>query len=158
MPPDGVSTPSAERAATGNSYWPSGRAKRRLKLPSRRNGICRPAMVTAASGSVEPYTINSALTLNQKSRRRSGPADGLETLPNAAAGEEGRPNCAAPMEETLLLKLAADQLRHLERADPNAARRVKHNDLRKGLFLGGRPGAGDLLRLRQAGKSFGAQL
>src|SRR5437763_12233435 len=42
------SSPSQEMATAGNSYFPSGSAKRKLKLPSGRNLIFFPPMVTVA--------------------------------------------------------------------------------------------------------------
>src|SRR5208282_4958676 len=49
-----ASVPSAETATAGNSYLPSGNAKRKLNEPSGRNLISRPSSVTLAVGSVAP--------------------------------------------------------------------------------------------------------
>jgi hypothetical protein len=47
-------SPSADIADTVTVWSPSGKEKRQLKVPSGRNEIGRPPMVTLASGSVAP--------------------------------------------------------------------------------------------------------
>src|ERR1035437_4618932 len=48
------SVPSAETATAGRSYFPSGKANRKLNVPSERNLISWPPSVTLAFGSVAP--------------------------------------------------------------------------------------------------------